>query len=194
MNEQKWNESGVRAGEFQAFRQIVAALRAPDGCPWDREQTFESLKLCMVNEMTEALAAIDIYRKTKSSENLCEELGDVLLQVVLLAQIAEEEELFSMEDVVRGISRKMIRRHPHVFGEENTSPETGNTSSETKVQRDSRPEAKEIPGRWEAIKRAEKKNRTPEMEQMEKDAFRMSAAEVIHHLEQKIRPCKESKC
>ena len=114
-NKAEWAEAGVSAGRFEAFRQVVAALRSENGCPWDREQTFESLKPCMINEMTEAIAAINIYKEEKDAENLCEELGDVLLQVVLLAQIAQEEGLFQIEDVIRGISRKMIRRHPHVF-------------------------------------------------------------------------------
>lgn len=111
----RWDEFGVEAGQFEAFRQIVNTLRSENGCPWDREQTFESLKPCMINEMTEAIAAINLYKEEKDAENLCEELGDVLLQVVLLAQIAQEEGLFQIEDVIRGISRKMIRRHPHVF-------------------------------------------------------------------------------
>lgn len=114
-NKAEWDEAGVSAGRFEAFRQVVAALRSENGCPWDREQTFESLKPCMINEMTEAIAAINIYKEEKDAENLCEELGDVLLQVVLLAQISQEEGLFQIEDVIRGISRKMIRRHPHVF-------------------------------------------------------------------------------
>ena len=114
-NKAEWDKAGVSAGRFEAFRQVVAALRSENGCPWDREQTFESLKPCMINEMTEAIAAINIYKEEKDAENLCEELGDVLLQVVLLAQIAQEEGLFQIEDVIRGISRKMIRRHPHVF-------------------------------------------------------------------------------
>ena len=75
---------GIEAGDFEAFRGVVAELRGEHGCPWDKEQTFESLKPCMVNEMTEALAGIDLYGETGDSANLCEELGDVLLQVVLL--------------------------------------------------------------------------------------------------------------
>ena len=127
---------GIEAGDFEAFRGVVAELRGEHGCPWDKEQTFESLKPCMVNEMTEALAGIDLYGETGDSANLCEELGDVLLQVVLLAQIAKEEGLFSIEDVVRGIGKKMIRRHPHVF-----TDEPGTVL------------AKEVPGRWEEIKK-----------------------------------------
>ena len=91
---------------------IIAKLRSPEGCPWDREQTFESLKKCLADETEEVFQAID----NKDMENLCEELGDVLLQVILNSQIAKEEGLFTLEDVMRGITDKMIRRHPHVFG------------------------------------------------------------------------------
>ena len=101
---------------FETFVDIIAKLRGENGCPWDKEQTFESLKPCMVNEMTEALAGIDLYTQTGNAENLCEELGDVLMQVVLLSQIAREKGLFDITDVIKGISEKMIRRHPHVFG------------------------------------------------------------------------------
>ena len=92
------HESETRISEFDKFREIVARLRGRDGCPWDRAQTMESLKPCMINEMTEAVAGIDLYKATGNPENLCEELGDVLLQVVLLSQIAEEEGLFTIEN------------------------------------------------------------------------------------------------
>ena len=101
---------------FQEFRDIIARLRAKDGCPWDREQTHASLETCMVNEAAELVSAIRIYDKTGSYENMCEELGDVLLQVMMHAQIAEEEGLFTIDDVLTVVSEKMIRRHPHVFG------------------------------------------------------------------------------
>lgn len=105
---------------FQDFVQIIAKLRAKDGCPWDREQTHESLKVCLLEETGEVIDAID----QKDDENLCEELGDVLLQVVMHAQIAAEEGRFTIEDVIDGVSQKMIRRHPHVFGDRKAmSPE-----------------------------------------------------------------------
>lgn len=165
--------AGVEAGEFEAFRHVVAELRGEHGCPWDRAQTFESLKPCMVNEMTEALAGIDLYQATGDAENLCEELGDVLLQVVLLSQIAQEEGLFSIEDVVRGVAQKMIRRHPHVFGSDTDTPGKD-----------------EVPGRWEAIKQAEKKNRTAEQERREKEAFAAAAGWVQRHLTEKLEKSK----
>ncbi len=98
---------------FDEFIDTIAALRAPDGCPWDMEQTHESLKPCLMDEAQEVLEAID----ARDDENLCEELGDVLLQVVMHAQIAAEEDRFTIEDVIRGVNDKMIRRHPHVFGD-----------------------------------------------------------------------------
>lgn len=102
---------------YEEFLQIIETLRSENGCPWDREQTHESLRPCMTEEAAELLAAIRILQKTNNPENLIEELGDVLLQVVMHAQIASEEGLFTMEDVVNGIAEKMVHRHPHVFGE-----------------------------------------------------------------------------
>lgn len=97
---------------FSDFVDIIEKLRQPDGCPWDREQTHESLKKHMVEEANEALDAID----EKDWNHLCEELGDVLLQIVLHSQIAAESGEFTIDDVVQKVSEKMIRRHPHVFG------------------------------------------------------------------------------
>ncbi len=107
---------------FKDFVDIVATLRSENGCPWDREQTFESLKQYLANESQEVFEAID----KKDMENLCEELGDVLYQVVINSQIAAEKGLFTIDDVIAGISRKMIRRHPHVFGDARAdTPEEG---------------------------------------------------------------------
>ena len=97
---------------FGDLVEIIAALRAPGGCPWDIKQTHQSLKECLVEESGEVIDAID----NDDDENLCEELGDVLLQVVMHAQIAAERGSFTIDDVVQGVSEKMIRRHPHVFG------------------------------------------------------------------------------
>lgn len=107
--------------KFEEFQDIIARLRAPDGCPWDREQTHSSLKAACIEEAAEVVCGINILEDTGNSDNLKEELGDLLLQVVMHAQIAEEEGLFTMDDVIQGISEKMIRRHPHVFGEETVS-------------------------------------------------------------------------
>lgn len=96
---------------YEDFLEIIAKLRAPNGCPWDQKQTHESLRECLLEESQEVIDAIN----NKDDDNLCEELGDVLLQVVMHAQIAAEEGRFTMNDVIQCVSEKMIRRHPHVF-------------------------------------------------------------------------------
>lgn len=107
---------------FQDLVDITSELRSEEGCPWDREQTHESLKKHLVEESNEVLWAID----QKDMENLCEELGDVLFQVMLHSQIAKENHHFTIADVVNGICEKMIRRHPHVFGDKKAiTPEEG---------------------------------------------------------------------
>lgn len=118
--------------------EIIAILRSPDGCPWDREQDHKSLRENLLQETYEALDAID----SGVSEELREELGDVLLQVVLHSRIAEEEGKFNIEDVAKVISDKLIRRHPHVF-------------SDTKVSGSA-----EVMLNWEEIKKKEKPERT----------------------------------
>ena len=97
--------------------EVVAQLRGPGGCPWDRVQTHESLKPACIEEAAEVLGGIDILRETGRAENLKEELGDLLLQVVFHAQLAQEEGLFSLADVAEAVAAKMVRRHPHVFHE-----------------------------------------------------------------------------
>lgn len=110
------------AYSFVELEKIVAALRSEHGCPWDRAQTYESMKKCLANETEEVFQAID----NQDMENLCEELGDVLLQVMLNSQIARERGDFTIDDVIDGLCRKMIRRHPHVFGEQQAlTPEEG---------------------------------------------------------------------
>lgn len=118
--------------------QIVALLRSPDGCPWDQEQTHESIRRNMLEEAYEAVEAID----EKNPEHLKEELGDVLLQVVFHAQMAQEQGLFSFDDVVHGVAQKMVFRHPHVFG----SQQAENTTQALDT--------------WEAQKRQEKQQAT----------------------------------
>ena len=97
---------------FESFQEIVAHLRAPDGCPWDREQTHQSLRAHLLEEAYEALEAID----SGNPASMREELGDLLLQIVLNAQIAGEAGDFNISDVVKGIHHKIVYRHPHVFG------------------------------------------------------------------------------
>ena len=122
--------------EIQRLRELMARLRAPDGCPWDQEQTHHSIARCLVEEAAEVLEAID----TENTELLREELGDLLLQVVFHAQIEEEAGRFDLEDVAREISEKLIRRHPHVFGDPN----------------DKEQDAMAVIDRWEKIKAEEK--------------------------------------
>ncbi len=98
---------------FDGLREIVRRLRAPDGCPWDRAQTHESLRRYLLEETYETLDALDAGEAVK----LREELGDVLLQILLHSQIASESGEFTIDDVIAGIATKLVRRHPHVFGE-----------------------------------------------------------------------------
>lgn len=107
--------SPMSGEKFEKLISIMARLRAPDGCPWDREQTLASLRRYLVEETYEAIDAIE----RKDWPHLSEELGDVLLQIVFQSQIAREEGLFDIDDVVDSISEKLIRRHPHVFGDDN---------------------------------------------------------------------------
>jgi len=100
---------------YEELRNVVARLRAPGGCPWDREQTHASLRPYVIEEAYEVLAVLD----SGSTEKLPEELGDLLLQVVLHSQLAEEAGEFEIADVLEGLSQKLIRRHPHVFGDVN---------------------------------------------------------------------------
>ncbi|MCC6500996.1 MAG: nucleoside triphosphate pyrophosphohydrolase [Anaerolineales bacterium] len=98
---------------FESFAEIVAHLRAPNGCPWDREQTHESLRKHLLEESYEAISAID----SGNFADMREEFGDLLLQIVLQAQIANEEKQFNVSEVIQGIHSKIVRRHPHVFGD-----------------------------------------------------------------------------
>jgi tetrapyrrole methylase family protein/MazG family protein len=100
-------------GSFEAFQEVIAQLRAPDGCPWDREQTHLSLRPFLLEEAYETLDALD----REDMDDLTEELGDLLLQILLHAQIASEEGDFTIHDVLSGIATKLIRRHPHVFSQ-----------------------------------------------------------------------------
>lgn len=116
------------------LQQIVAILRSPGGCPWDAQQTPESLKPYIIEETYEVLEAIDLGHE----KAICEELGDLLLQVVLQARIFEERGLFSLEDIANGIADKLERRHPHVFNKSH------------------HPTTCDLHKQWEHIKREEK--------------------------------------
>ncbi len=128
---------------YEDFLEVIKTLRSETGCPWDREQTHTSLKQCMLEEAYEVVDGIETYEATGDYKNLREELGDVLLQVVLHSQIASEEGHFTMEDVVNEICEKMVRRHPHVFG-----TEKGADTSDKVLEQ------------WEEIKKKEKSEET----------------------------------
>lgn len=119
---------------FSKLREIIAVLRGPNGCPWDKEQTHESLKKYLIEETYEVIDAIN----SGDIDHLTEELGDVLLQVMLHAQIGEDEGYFAIEDVIEVLSAKMIRRHPHVFGDQKAE------------------DSKEVLRNWQEIKKQEK--------------------------------------
>ena len=122
---------------FERAVEIMARLRAPGGCPWDREQTFDSIKTYTLEETYEVLEAID----NKDWDELPGELGDLLLQVLFYSQMAKEDGTFSIDDVLDGLSNKLVNRHPHVFGD---------VQAETSA---------EVLRNWEAIKAIEKKKR-----------------------------------
>jgi tetrapyrrole methylase family protein/MazG family protein len=124
---------------FEAFQEIIAHLRAPDGCPWDKEQTHQSLRAHLLEESYEALAALD----SEDPAKMTEEFGDLLLQIVLNAQIASEEGEFGMADVFKGIYDKIIRRHPHVFGEVQVDGVGGVLKNWEKIKSDERAESSE---------------------------------------------------
>ncbi len=138
MSEKK--SSTKSSSSLLELEQVVAALRNPEtGCPWDLKQTHESLMRYLIEESYEVGEAVE----NKDSEELQEELGDVLLQVYLHAQIASEEKIFTIEDVAAGVCQKMISRHPHVFG----SKKSQSMSVE------------EVEKQWEALKLKEKSDR-----------------------------------
>jgi nucleoside triphosphate diphosphatase len=139
------------------LRQIVAKLRAPDGCPWDREQTHETLKPHLLEECYELIDAID----DRDDDALLEELGDVLLQVVLHAQMASEEGRFHFDQVADRIADKLVLRHPHVFGENKLS-----TSDAVLRQ-------------WDAIKRSEKQERQSMLDGVPRTLPALARAEKI---------------
>ena len=125
---------------MEELLEIMEILRSPNGCPWDREQTHKDIRRNMIEEAYEACEAIDLDDKTL----LCEELGDVLMQVVFHAQMEKEAGVFTFEDVVDGLCRKLIVRHPHVFGDKKL--ETGS--------------AEEVLDTWNDIKNKTKNNKT----------------------------------
>ncbi|MBS6602946.1 MAG: nucleoside triphosphate pyrophosphohydrolase [Brachyspira sp.] len=143
--------------EISELIDVIARLRAPDGCQWDREQTHKSLRPNMLEEAYEAVDAMD----SGDMKHLKEELGDVLLQVVLHAQIASEEGAFTIEDVAKGLKDKLIHRHPHVFGD-------------VKVN-----STKEILDNWDKLKAEEKQHRKSAMDGISKSQSALMSAQKI---------------
>lgn len=124
----------ARAGSFERFQEIIAHLRAPEGCPWDRKQTHRSLRAYLLEETYEVLDALD----ADDTEALREELGDLLLQIVLHSQIAVEAGAFRMSDILATIIEKIVRRHPHVWGDVDVNDEN------------------DVKTNWDRLKQAEK--------------------------------------
>lgn len=152
--------------EIDRLKEIVETLRSENGCPWDRVQTHESLKPECIEEAAEVINGINNYTKTGDAENLKEELGDLLLQVMFHSVIAEEEGLFTFDDVVKTVSEKMIRRHPHVF-----DGVTYNSKEEQHAA-------------WEELKKAEKEG---------KEWFADTLPEAFEEAKELIEKAKERK-
>lgn len=142
---------------LDALTDIMQTLREPGGCPWDIAQTHKSLRRNLIEEVYEVIEAID----EQDAEHLCEELGDLLLQVVFHARMAEEAGCFSMQDVVDGITEKLVRRHPHIFGDIQAR------------------DAGEALLSWEAVKRKEKPERTSLLDGVPKDLPALMGAEKL---------------
>ncbi len=132
---------------FESFVEIIAHLRAPDGCPWDKEQTHDSLRKHLLEESYEAISAIDLGNFT----DMREEFGDLLLQVVLQSQIANEEGQFNINQVVQGIHSKIVRRHPHVFGDLELDGVDGVLTNWEKLKEKERKEKKQEKGLLDGV-------------------------------------------
>lgn len=150
--------------DLEPLEDVVKTLRSPGGCPWDIVQTHKSLRRNLIEEVYEVIEAIDL----EDEKLLCEELGDLLMQVVFHARMAEEARLFSMQDVIDGITKKLVRRHPHVFGDVNVK------------------DANEVLTNWEAIKRTEKKDRTSVLDGVPKDLPALMSAYKLQYKAAKV--------
>ncbi|MCX7623377.1 MAG: MazG family protein [Thermomicrobium sp.] len=150
----------------EALQRVVARLRAPDGCPWDREQTHRSLRRHLLEETYEALEAID----HGDDDALREELGDVLLQVLMHAQIAEERGAFVYEEVVGSVIEKLVRRHPHVFGQSRAES------------------ASQVLARWEQIKAAERAGKPRRHSMVPRTLPALARAQELLERLQRVRP------
>ena len=162
--------NGNNKKSFRELCDIIARLRAPDGCPWDREQTHQSLKRHMIEEAYEAAETFD----GSDGAKMADELGDVLLQVVLHAQIGTEAGEFTIDDVTDAVCNKMIVRHPHIFG---------NASADT---------AEQVLDNWEEIKRRERGQKTlfQEMESVSKALPALTRGEKLYKKAVKAGVCE----
>lgn len=149
--------------EFDRLAEIVKILRSPEGCPWDREQNLYSLKSAMMEEAYELLDALD----NKDIDNIKEELGDLLLHVVMHSQMAQEEGFFSLQDVISNINNKLIRRHPHVFADEKIVT------------------ASAVIERWEEVKAIEQKSKPKPKSVLDKVPNNMSALQKSENLQKR---------
>ena len=144
-------------GRFREVAALFERLRAPDGCPWDREQTHASLKRYLLEEAHEVLEAID----QQAPQRIAEELGDVLLQVLFHAQIAREAGEFAIDDVLESLRDKLVRRHPHVFGDAQVK------------------DAREVEVAWEQLKRHEHEEEASLLGRLPKDLPALAASQLI---------------
>lgn len=152
-----------RNTKFDKLVEIVDELRSPEGCPWDREQTHESIKQYLIEEAFEVIEAVELG----GDEELCEELGDVLLHIVFHAQIASERGAFNIDDVIDAISEKIIGRHPHVFAE-------GDAKTSEEVLKE-----------WERIKLKEKKRKKGKSSLLDGLPLSMPALLVAQRMQEK---------
>ncbi|MBO5725852.1 MAG: nucleoside triphosphate pyrophosphohydrolase [Clostridia bacterium] len=151
-----WNKKEKYS--FEDFKEIIKILRSPGGCPWDREQTHKTIRNEFIEETYEAVDAID----RDDATDLCEELGDVLLQIMLHSQIASEEGEFDVEDVIDGVAKKMVLRHPHVFGDVSVDNTAQVLENWDKIKRNEKHQSsytdtlKSVPMAYPALMRAQK--------------------------------------
>ena len=135
----------LSAGEwFEKLAAVQARLRAPDGCPWDREQTHASLRTYLIEEAYEVLEALE----SGDDGKFAEEMGDLLLQIVFHSQIAKEEGRFTVSDVIREVHDKMVRRHPHVFGEKRAKDSAEVLKNWEQIKKEERIAAGKKDGEW----------------------------------------------
>ena len=156
--------------DFDDLCTLVSVLRSPEGCPWDREQTNESIRNAFIDETYEFIEGLDL----NDNDLMCEELGDVLFQIIFHADIKEDEDVFKISDVIDGICKKMILRHPHVFGDVNVK------------------DSGEVLVNWENIKNDEKHRKTPyeQLDSVSKSLPSLMRAQKLQKKADKTELCK----